>query len=178
MTRNTDETRCLDVVWKIGPLLDGELPASEQEPVESHLLACSACAAVARSFSGLDKLAAQDEAPSISQEQWARAWSRILARRDEPDPAPASKPTLLGSLTLGWAWRAAAALMIFALGLWVGKSGFDGPRRPVPESAPTVAEEPHTAEPQTDGAYAEKREEAQVEVREDGDVSFIQYKNF
>jgi len=126
---------CKDIVWKIGPFIDGELPASERGEVEAHLDSCRDCCETAMEFRQLDELAGQQEVSPVSGQEWTRLWEGILANRDatreekivpisDARPSPWGRS---GSPSKRWLLVAAAAAAIFVLGVFVGSNLLDGP---------------------------------------------------
>jgi anti-sigma factor RsiW len=126
---------CKDIVWKVGPFIDGELQASERDEVEAHLGGCEDCCEMAVKFRQLDELAGQQEVPSVSGQEWTRLWEGVLASQDAKSeekivPLSEAHPSLRGqswSPSKRWLLAAAAAAAVFALGVFVGSSLLDGP---------------------------------------------------
>ena len=118
---------CKDIVWKIGPFVDGELPADERAQVESHLAACKDCVQMAIDFRRLDTLAANDHAPQVSGEEWARLWQGVVAgshKLVEPQVISLPRPLHRRNWFLPLVSTAAAALMGLAIGYgYFGGSG-------------------------------------------------------
>ncbi len=117
---------CKDIVWKIGPFVDGELPTDERAAVEEHMVNCNDCVQMAINFRQLDALAAKDSVPPVTGEEWSRLWQGVMARPHEPIkseaiswPRPSSfKYWIVPSLS-----AAAAAL----IGFTIGSLYFSGP---------------------------------------------------
>ncbi|MBI4604669.1 MAG: zf-HC2 domain-containing protein [Planctomycetes bacterium] len=142
---------CRNVVWKIGPLVDGELPTEERREVEAHLAACKDCVEMATQFRELDALAGRVPVPPVSGEEWALIWERIgpacLAAKEEGEEEiiqlrPASR-------TWRWLVPAVAAAALFVLGVFVGANLGE---KPSPDSQISKPRNASTLEPGGDCA--------------------------
>jgi len=112
--------------------LYGELTEADQHELEQHVQNCPACARdleYTRSVFGVLDDAGQEDVPEAG---WERCWSRINTGIQSPTPAPSPKPR--GHLFPRWVPAAAAVLVIFALGIFLGRF-WPGSRTPTPTAA-------------------------------------------
>jgi anti-sigma factor RsiW len=129
---------CKDIVWKIGPFIDGELPASEQGEVETHLGSCADCRETAMAFRHLDEVAGRQEVPPVSGQEWTRLWEGVVA-----NPGATSNEKIVSisdarpstwerswSPSKKWLLVVVAAAAVFVLGVFVGSNLLDGPPPP------------------------------------------------
>jgi anti-sigma factor RsiW len=68
---------CTPYVWKVGPYVDGELPAAERDEVGRHLESCADCRELAAAFRDFDRIADGVDAPSVSAREWAAVLERV-----------------------------------------------------------------------------------------------------
>ena len=79
---------CKSVSDKLGAYVDGELVGFEREQVEGHLDQCKVCCTLAEDLQKLDALAASQEVPTVTGEEWSRMFQGILERSEVAVEAP------------------------------------------------------------------------------------------
>ena len=109
--------------------LYGELAEPEQRELEQHVRDCSSCARdleYTREVLGLIDRAETDDIPEAG---WERCWTQISSGIQHPEAAGRSRWTL----SPRWVPAAAAVLLVFALGIFLGR--FWPGSQAVPEQA-------------------------------------------
>jgi anti-sigma factor (TIGR02949 family) len=118
---NGSNEHCDWVLNRLEAYLDGELPAGETAPIESHLSACESCRrelALARQVASMLRSLPEQSCPDTVVEAAARSIEGL--------PAPAAEPRA-GRLS-GW-WReflhpaaaAAALILVVAMTVFIGQ---------------------------------------------------------
>lgn len=154
-----------EMLLKIGAYVDGELPASEREEVESYLEQFPECQEEAELAQWLDQLAGQESAPAVTDEEWSRLKASVLTRAHEGQTETETQGEIVRDERLSPRRRLAAVLLIAALllvGVCVGWAILSGvneepgrgptPGAPVAEAEPVEHVEGHKpkVEPGTD----------------------------
>ena len=164
--------QCKDIVWKIGPHVDGELPREETEEVETHLAGCSECAEMAVEFRRLDWTAAREKAPPVSSREWAILWEGV---QSGVRPRTQENVVTLSKTVRARRWIAPfllGAAAMFLLGVFVGSGFFKSP-----EPAPVLVDAPKTQPTDGTDGFAERRSGPAI-IRVDDDVIIIEHPNF
>jgi anti-sigma factor RsiW len=148
---------CRDSERRLGPFVDGELPATESERVLAHVAGCSRCASTADRLRGLEALAAGASVPPVSDHEWAALRRRVegLGEQAARGEKVISFPERASPLRLLPACAAAALIagMLFVSGGPVKKQDMTA-EDPVPAAGP------------------------QPEVQVDGEATLLQYFDF
>jgi len=116
--------------------LYGELDPQQKVFFENHSGACPSCAAEFKALAETLKTMDERIRPEPGPEFWDGYWSRLSRRMGEEDAveeAPRSWAKTLGrawNLAPRWAFQAAAAVALVAIGVFVGRSLFSP--RPAP----------------------------------------------
>jgi hypothetical protein len=132
-----------------------EVKAEDRAFLERHLASCSACAA---EYEAMGKtLRAMDARvrPDPGQEFWNGYWERLAARKESEQAVLWQRRpwwkrlARMGDALPRWAFQAAAAALLIAFGILVGRSVFSP--RPAPlEIARQAAKAPEVIPAQTD----------------------------
>jgi anti-sigma factor RsiW len=197
---------CKAIVWKVGPYVDGELPAAERDEVEAHLAHCPDCAEMAADFRQMDARFSRSSVPTVAPEEWSRTWDSILSRRDEPSAASgevasgaARSSGAVGKILpfragervaarRSWALLALAAAAILILGIFLGRlldspsksSGAGVARRETSQPAPKDSS-PSISDPRNDSAeLPDWRNGPKPEFQQDdaNETAHFHYKDF
>lgn len=113
---------------RIPEAIYGELDAKTREKMERHLAGCRGCAGIYAGMAAAVRKMEARPAPDREPEFWAGYWDRLESRMAlETD---VSRPFALPV----WAYGTAAALLLIALGIFIGRTFL----RPVAE-LPTLA---------------------------------------
>jgi len=128
--------------------LYGELDPKAKAFFDGHIGSCPVCAAEFKALT--ETLKAMDERarPEPGQDFWDGYWDRLSRRMGKEQAAekmPRSWGKRLGriwSLAPRWAFQAAAALVLIAIGVFIGRGVFSPQRTPVEASRQTVKAPP------------------------------------
>jgi hypothetical protein len=122
---------------------------------EAHIASCSRCAAEYREMSAALRVMDKRERPDPGREFWDGYWSRLSARLEKEE---AGRRELSGGwkkvfrpfgLVPRWAYQAAAALALVAIGIFAGRTLFSPP---APSSSRAQQQQAITAPVQEAGA--------------------------
>jgi hypothetical protein len=124
--------------------LYGELDPEAKSFFDMHIGSCPACAAELRALTETLKTMDERVRPDPGQDFWDGYWDRLaghLGERRAAEETPRSWRKKLGhiwSLIPRWAFQAAAALALIALGVFIGRQVFSPQRTPVEASRQSV----------------------------------------
>ncbi len=121
-------TRCARCRTMMMEALYGELDAAEKAEFDKHLRACPDCAAeysvLGATLGIMDRKDRRDPGPEF----WDGYWDRLERRMTAEAAVPASRPGLgarlrrLFAAAPRWAYQAAAAVALVAVGVLIGRS--------------------------------------------------------
>jgi Putative zinc-finger len=108
--------------WMVESLY-GELDGARQAEFGAHVGGCAACAKLAEEMRATLSMMSARRRPDPGAEYWDTYWERLERRlaREDSGARDASRPErrqLFGS----WGFRVAAAVLILAAGVWIGRS--------------------------------------------------------
>jgi hypothetical protein len=118
--------------------LYGELDASAEADFNRHIEGCTACAALYRELRGTLEIMSRRHRPDPGAPFWDGYWQRLQERAaGEADIVDASRLARRRSIG-SWGFRAAAAVVVLAGGVWIGRTVL-APHAPATEPAPQTA---------------------------------------
>ncbi len=121
-------TRCAQCKAMMMEALYGELASGEKEDFERHLRACPDCAAeysvLGATLRIMDRKDRRDPGPEFWDGYWDRLERRMTAEEASPLPQPGIGTRLqrLFASVPRWAYQAAAAVALVAVGVLIGRS--------------------------------------------------------
>lgn len=128
--------------------LYGELDPKEKTLFENHIASCPACASEYKALTETLKTMDGRARPEPGQDFWDGYWDRLAGRMGKEqavEKMPGSWGKRLGrawSLAPRWAFQAAAALVLIAIGVLIGRGVFSPQRTSVEASRQTVKAPP------------------------------------
>jgi hypothetical protein len=131
-------TECRKAKDRMIEALYGGLDPAEKELFESHLRACPECAAEYSVLGATLEVMARRERPDPGPAFWDGYYGRLENRLDAelasapavpPRPSPARRFARLFSFAPRWAAQAAAAVVLVAAGILIGRSVLTTPAR-------------------------------------------------
>lgn len=128
--------------------LYGELDPKVKAFFDGHIDSCPACAAEFKALTESLKVMDERVRPDPGKDFWDGYWDRLAGRMGKEQAAekmPRSWGKRLGriwSLSPRWAFQAAAALVLIAIGVFIGRGVFSPQRTPVEASRQTVKAPP------------------------------------
>lgn len=125
--------KCAQARKKISERIDGELGAAGIRRLERHLQGCAACRKVRDDLASIVREARELETPQPSDRVWAGIRAGLAEKRSGirvEAPGPQGRIQLPGfSPALRWAAAGLAALVLVAVGMYIGRQDF-GKRGP------------------------------------------------
>jgi hypothetical protein len=149
--------RCEDCEKFFVEALYEELDSESRSKFEKHLSECRACSAEFKRMQATLRIMDRRERPDPGQAYWEGYWNRLNASMERPQPRGMrrwlTRRVLGGSRpAVTWAYRAAAAVVLVALGAFVGRTFL--PTRVVERQGPTAPERQMVVQPASTGQRA------------------------
>jgi hypothetical protein len=145
----TECQKCQDLLIEA---LYGELRPRDKAFFEAHLASCSRCAAEYREKSASLRVMDRRERPDPGQEFWDGYWNRLSARLEKEEvrrrePSGEWKKVFRPfGLVPRWAYQAAAALALVAIGIFAGRTLLSPPVPSAPQAQQQQAVTPPVQE--------------------------------